>query len=137
MHQCPENWVAIGNAAVYYAWAAHAFSADIKCSYCIFVGSRLQGAEVWVGNNLNDNTFDPGNPDDLKDFTQCGVIPDRTERASYEIECPKAVEGTWVVVLFRDGKRRYISLCEIAAFSDHGTPFCIESFSVVSSCIVL
>ena len=31
MHPCPGNWVAIGRAVVYYAQAAHAFSAGIKC----------------------------------------------------------------------------------------------------------
>ena len=30
MHPCPENWVAIGRAVVYYARAAHSFSAGIK-----------------------------------------------------------------------------------------------------------
>ena len=34
MHQCPGNWVAIGHAVVYYARAAHAFSAGIKYLYC-------------------------------------------------------------------------------------------------------
>ena len=34
MHQCPENCVAIGHAAIYYAWAAHAFSAWSKCLHC-------------------------------------------------------------------------------------------------------
>ena len=28
-------WVAIGHAVVYYAWAAHTFSAEIKCRHCI------------------------------------------------------------------------------------------------------
>ena len=27
---CPENWIAIGRAVVYYARTAHAFSAGIK-----------------------------------------------------------------------------------------------------------
>ena len=35
MHQCPGNLVAIGHAVVNYARAAHAFSAGIKCPYCI------------------------------------------------------------------------------------------------------
>ena len=35
MHQGPGNWVAIGHAVVYYARAAHAFSAGIKCRQCI------------------------------------------------------------------------------------------------------
>ena len=34
MHPCPENCVAIGRAVVYYALAAHAFSAGIKCRHC-------------------------------------------------------------------------------------------------------
>ena len=37
MHQYPENWVAIGHAVVYYARAAHAFSAGIKYPYCIYI----------------------------------------------------------------------------------------------------
>ena len=31
MHPCPGNWVAIRRAFLYYARAAHAFSAGIKC----------------------------------------------------------------------------------------------------------
>ena len=31
LHPCPENWVAIGLAVVYYA---HLFSAGIKCRHC-------------------------------------------------------------------------------------------------------
>ena len=34
MHPYPGNWVAIGRAVVYYAWATHAFSAGIKCRHC-------------------------------------------------------------------------------------------------------
>ena len=33
-HPCPENWVAIGRVVVYYARAAHAFSAGIISRYC-------------------------------------------------------------------------------------------------------
>ena len=36
MHQCPGKWVAIGRAVVYYARAAHAFSAGIKCRHCSY-----------------------------------------------------------------------------------------------------
>ena len=35
MRPCPENWVSIGRAVVYYARAAQAFSAEIKCRHCI------------------------------------------------------------------------------------------------------
>ena len=35
IHPSPRNWVTIGRAVVYYAWAAHAFSAGIKCRHCI------------------------------------------------------------------------------------------------------
>ena len=35
MHTYPGNWVAIGRADVYYAWAAHTLSAGIKCRHCI------------------------------------------------------------------------------------------------------
>ena len=34
MHPYPGNWVAIGYAVVYYAWAARIFSAGIKCRHC-------------------------------------------------------------------------------------------------------
>ena len=33
MHPWPEKWVVIGHAVVYYAQAAHTFSAGIKCQY--------------------------------------------------------------------------------------------------------
>ena len=36
MHICPGNVVAIGRAVVYYARAAHIFSAGIKCRHCSF-----------------------------------------------------------------------------------------------------
>ena len=35
MHPCPRDWVTIGCAVVYYARAAHAISAGIKCCHCI------------------------------------------------------------------------------------------------------
>ena len=35
MHPCPGNWVAIGRAVVYYARAAQALDARIKCQHCI------------------------------------------------------------------------------------------------------
>ena len=34
MHPCQGNWVAIGRTVVYYARAAHAFSAGIKYRHC-------------------------------------------------------------------------------------------------------
>ena len=34
MHPCPDNWVAIGRAVVYYARPAHVFCAEIKCQHC-------------------------------------------------------------------------------------------------------
>ena len=38
MHPCPEKWVVIGCRVVYYARAAHAFSAGIKCRHCNISG---------------------------------------------------------------------------------------------------
>ena len=35
MHPCPGNRLTIGRAVVYYAKAAHTFSAEIKCQHCI------------------------------------------------------------------------------------------------------
>ena len=34
MHPCPGNWMTIGHAVVYFAQAAHSFSAGIKCRHC-------------------------------------------------------------------------------------------------------
>ena len=34
MYPCPLSWVAIGRVFVYYARAARAFSAGIKCRHC-------------------------------------------------------------------------------------------------------
>ena len=33
-HPCPGHWVEIGRSVVYYARAAHVFSAWIKCRHC-------------------------------------------------------------------------------------------------------
>ena len=37
MRPCPGNWVAIGRTVVYYALAAHTFSAGITCQHCMCV----------------------------------------------------------------------------------------------------
>ena len=42
MHPYPGNWVAIGHAVVYYAWAAREFSAGIKCRHCRCRGNGLE-----------------------------------------------------------------------------------------------
>ena len=44
MHPCPGNWVEIGRVVVYYARAAHTFSAGIKCRMSI--GQRGQGGQI-------------------------------------------------------------------------------------------
>ena len=36
LHPCQGNWAAIVRAIGYYARAAHAFSAGIKCRYCMY-----------------------------------------------------------------------------------------------------
>ena len=43
MQPCPENCVTIGRAVVYYARAAHAFSAGITCRH----GCRWVNVEVF------------------------------------------------------------------------------------------
>ena len=55
MHPCPGNWVAIGRAVVYYARAAQAFDARIKCQPCILrkqglmlLGVLLLLPHVWI-----------------------------------------------------------------------------------------
>ena len=40
MHPQPGNWVAIKNVVVYYAWAAHAFTAGTKCWQHIDIQAR-------------------------------------------------------------------------------------------------
>ena len=37
MHPCQGNWVAIGRAVIYYAWAAQALRAGIKCRHSRFI----------------------------------------------------------------------------------------------------
>ena len=41
IHPYPEKLVAIGHAVEYCAWAAHEFSAGIKCRYCRCRGNGL------------------------------------------------------------------------------------------------
>ena len=41
----PGNWVAKGREVVYYARAAHAFSAGIKCGHCNF-GTKKNNFEI-------------------------------------------------------------------------------------------
>ena len=41
VHPRPGNWVAIGNAVVYYVRAARAFSAGIKCWHCSLVAKYV------------------------------------------------------------------------------------------------
>ena len=52
MHLCPGNCVAIGRAVVYFAWAAHTFSAGIKCRHC-----TAQKEQLPSGNVLNCLSF--------------------------------------------------------------------------------
>ena len=40
MDPCRGNWLAIGRAVVYYAWAAHTYSAGIKCRHCTYPDRR-------------------------------------------------------------------------------------------------
>ena len=42
MYPCPLSWLAIGRVFVYYARAAHAFSAGIKCWHCSYFGDGLE-----------------------------------------------------------------------------------------------
>ena len=60
MHPCPGNWIAIGRAVVYYARAAHSFSAGIKCRHCriplehsITVDGRSTFARLQAFNSIN------------------------------------------------------------------------------------
>ena len=49
MHLCPGNLVAIGRAVVYYARAAHTFSAGIKCRHCRLYAYDFQMVFMTLG----------------------------------------------------------------------------------------
>ena len=42
MHICQRSSVAIGRSVVYYVWAAHIFSAQIKCWHCKHLEKRIK-----------------------------------------------------------------------------------------------
>ena len=51
MHTCPGNWVAYECDVIYYARAAHVFSAVIKCQHCISdTNSIKESIERWDSN---------------------------------------------------------------------------------------
>ena len=54
MHPCPENVVAIGCVVVYFTWAAHAFSAGIKCRHCIQNTYCLKGLSMRSTLGINE-----------------------------------------------------------------------------------
>ena len=49
MHPYPGNCVAIGHVVVFYARAAHAFSAGIKYWHCIIQSEVLSQLQVVLG----------------------------------------------------------------------------------------
>ena len=56
----PENLFAIGHAVVWYARAAHAYSAGIECPYCILdiVHETIKGYAIYCpdcGCDMNEN----------------------------------------------------------------------------------
>ena len=57
MHPCPENLIAIGRAVVYYAQAAHAFSAGIKCRHCS-LENRIEYREWTVNLSITNWIID-------------------------------------------------------------------------------
>ena len=48
MHLCPGNVVAIGRAVMYFARAAHTFSAGIKCRHCSLRTGFTQEVVFWA-----------------------------------------------------------------------------------------
>ena len=41
MHHSYGNWVVIGRAVMYYAWASHTFTAEMKCPHCMYTYTTL------------------------------------------------------------------------------------------------
>ena len=41
MHPCLRTWVAIRCAVMYYAQAAHAFTAEIECLHCTYIHTYI------------------------------------------------------------------------------------------------
>ena len=56
-HPCPGKWVAIRCAVVYYARAAHAFSAGIKCRHCSLTAWIKRTYSFRPMNKLSDMVF--------------------------------------------------------------------------------
>ena len=59
MHTCPEDWVAIQHAVVYYALADRAFSAGIKCWHCtlftVLRGTICYSAKTSISTEKESN----------------------------------------------------------------------------------
>ena len=55
MHPCPENWVAIRHAVVYYV-----FSAAIKCRHCITVFDNIKGILNAIALSVCYQTYHSG-----------------------------------------------------------------------------
>ena len=54
IHPCPENWVAMGHAVVYFAQAAHAFSAGIKCWHCTCHRQQVASSNQGLSQNFHN-----------------------------------------------------------------------------------
>ena len=57
MHPYLENRMAIGRAVVYFAQAAHTFSAGIKCRHCRGWVCCLKVHQIYIHIQLSDTLF--------------------------------------------------------------------------------
>ncbi|XP_045900565.1 uncharacterized protein LOC123968112 [Micropterus dolomieu] len=78
---------------------------------------RLNGAEIHIGNSLNDNDNDNANP-------RCAVISSISPGASQTFVC-KGMEGRYVNIVI-PGRQEYLTLCEVEVTGVGG--FCQPQF---------
>ena len=81
----------------------------------VFSEDALIGAEVFVGDNFNPDTFNPADADALSKWQRCIKIPAKAS-TRYDFDCDRVTKGRYLVVLFRDNKERSLSVCEVEAF---------------------
>ena len=81
MPPCPVNWLAFGDAVVYYSLAALSFRAGIKYRHCIGMQatsqrlglSRWFSLAIWVSYSLNTAPVTVLNKFDVKRNSKCQI----------------------------------------------------------------
>ena len=58
IHPCQGNWVATGHTVVYFARAAQAFSAGIKCRHCISYHITVPAFNLFTKCYIQDQALD-------------------------------------------------------------------------------